>query len=322
INASLADGKQAIVFLNRRGYAPVATCKMCAFTPKCEHCDVSLTYHKGIDRLVCHYCGAIYPLPKVCPQCKEPAVEIYGYGTERMEDELEKALGDNVKVMRMDLDTTRNKDGYENIINDFSQGKADLLVGTQMVTKGLDFGNVNTVAITNADALINQPDFRASERAFNMISQVAGRAGRRDRQGTVAIQTRRLDYPILPYVVAHDYDGYYREELAERRKYNYPPFTRIIYIYIKHRDRRAVEEVAVAYGRRLRELFGNRVFGPEEPSVGRVQSLYIRKIMLKIEVEASMKKVKDIMRQTVVELRTSGMQAARSAIVYYDVDPY
>ncbi len=319
---SLAAGKQAIVFLNRRGYAPVATCKMCAYTPKCENCDVSLTYHKGIDRLVCHYCGAIYPLPKICPQCKEPAVEIYGYGTERMEDELEKSLGEDVKVMRMDLDTTRNKDGYENIISEFSQGKADLLVGTQMVTKGLDFGNVSTVAITSADALINQPDFRASERAFNMMSQVAGRAGRRDSRGIVAIQSRRLDYPILPYVVAHDFEGYYREELEERRKYNYPPFTRIIYIYIKHRDRHAVDEVAVAYGRRLRELFGNRVFGPEEPAIGRIQSLYIRKLMLKIEVEASMKKVKEIMRQTIVELRTCGMTAARSAIVYYDVDPY
>lgn len=322
IKDSVTDGRQAIVFLNRRGYAPVATCKMCAYTPKCEHCDVSLTYHKGIDKLVCHYCGAIYPLPKVCPSCREPSMEIYGYGTERMEDEVANILeGDNT-VLRMDLDTTRNKDGYENIISEFSKGKAQILVGTQMVTKGLDFGNVNAVAIVNSDALLNQPDFRASERAFNMMSQVAGRAGRRDKRGTVAIQTRTADHPIFPYVMAHDYVGFYEEELKERHKFNYPPFTRVIYIYLKHRDRHAIDELAVAYTRRLHELFGNRVFGPEEPSVGRIQALFIRKVMLKVEIQASMKKVKDILRNTLIEMRTSGMQAAKSAIVYYDVDPY
>lgn len=314
------EGSQAIIFLNRRGYAPVATCKMCAYTPKCEHCDVSLTYHKGIDKLVCHYCGALYPLPKVCPACREPAMEIHGYGTERMADEVAGAFGD-VTTLRMDLDTTRNKDGYENIISDFSQGKAQILVGTQMVTKGLDFGNVRAVAIVNADTLINQPDFRATERAFNMMSQVAGRAGRRDTRGIVAIQTRCPDHPVFPFVMAHDYEGFYNDELEQRRRFNYPPFTRVIYIYIKHRDRRAVDELAVAYGHRLRQLFGNRVFGPEEPAVGRVQTLYIRKLMLKVEVEASMKKVKEIMRQTIVEMRSSGMLAAKTAIVYYDVDP-
>ncbi|MCM1292382.1 MAG: primosomal protein N' [Bacteroides sp.] len=323
VKQAAGEGRQSILFLNRRGYAPVATCKMCAFTPKCEHCDVSLTYHKGIDKLVCHYCGAVYPLPTVCPACREPAMEIYGYGTERMEDEIEKTFGPDVSMMRMDLDTTRNKDGYENLINDFSQGKAQILVGTQMVTKGLDFGNVSTVGIINADALINQPDFRAAERAFNMMLQVAGRAGRRGDQGVVAIQTRRTDDThILPYVMAHDYEGFYRQELEERRKFNYPPFTRVIYIYLKHRDRHALDELAVAYGRRLRTLFGNRVFGPEEPSVARIQSLFIRKLMIKIEIEASMKKVKEILRQSVIEMRSSGMSAAKSAIVYYDVDPY
>lgn len=321
IRNAVSDGSsQAIIFLNRRGYAPVATCKMCAYTPKCEHCDVSLTYHKGIDRLVCHYCGAVYPLPPVCPACREPAMEIFGYGTERMADEVTACFGD-VSTLRMDLDTTRNKDGYENIINEFSQGRGRILVGTQMVTKGLDFGNVRAVAIVNSDALVNQPDFRASERAFNMMSQVAGRAGRRDTQGLVAIQTRCPDHPIFPYIMAHDYEGFYEEEVAQRRKFNYPPFTRVIYIYLKHRDRRAVDELAIAYGQRLRQLFGNRVAGPEEPAVGRIQTLYIRKLMLKIEVAASMKKVKEIMRDTLVEMRTSGMQAAKTAIVYYDVDP-
>lgn len=321
INNAVAAGQQAILFLNRRGYAPVAVCKMCAYTPKCEHCDVSLTYHKGIDRLVCHYCGAVYPLPTVCPACREPGIEVHGYGTERMEDEIENSFGD-AGILRMDLDTTRNKDGYEKIINEFSNGKAQILIGTQMVTKGLDFDRVKTVAIVNADALVNQPDFRANERAFNMMSQVAGRAGRRDERGLVAIQTRKPSLPIFAYVKAHDYIGFYNEEIEERRRYLYPPFTRLIYIYIKHRDRRAVDELAVAYGRRLRELFGNRVYGPEEPQVSRIQTLFIRKLMLKIETSASMKKVKDIMRQTLEEMHASRMQAVKSAIVYYDVDPY
>lgn len=322
VKEAIEQGQQAIMFLNRRGYAPVATCKMCAYTPKCEHCDVTLTYHKGIDRLVCHYCGTPYPLPKVCPACHEPAIEIFGYGTERMEDEVEKAFGSDVSMLRMDLDTTRNKDAYETIINDFSEGKANILIGTQMVTKGLDFDRVKAVAIINADAMLNQPDFRASERAFNMMMQVAGRAGRRGERGIVAIQTRTPDHPVFPFLMANDYTGFYAEELAERQRFNYPPFTRVIYIYLKHRDRYALDELAVAYGRRLRDLFGNRVFGPEEPTVSRVQSLFIRKLMLKVETAASMKKVRDVLRSLLVEIRNSGMQAARTAVVYYDVDPY
>ena len=320
IKTAVGRGEQAIVFLNRRGYAPVAQCKLCAWIPKCEHCDVSLTYHKRIDKLVCHYCGAIYPLPVTCPACREPSIEVYGYGTERMEDEISPVLAD-ATVLRMDLDTTRNKDGYEKIISDFSQGKAQVLVGTQMVTKGLDFDRVRTVAIVNADSLVNQPDFRASERAFNMISQVAGRAGRRDVRGTVMIQTRQPSHPIFPFITSHDYAGFYEAELLERGRYNYPPFTRLIYIYIKHRDPRAADELAVAHARRLRELFGNRVFGPEEPVVARVQTLYIRKIMLKIEVVASMKKVKQILRAAYEELHASRHPAVAGAIVYYDVDP-
>ncbi len=320
IKQSVDNGNQAIIFLNRRGYAPVAQCNQCAWIPKCEHCDVSLTYHKRIDKLVCHYCGSMYPLPTICPACKEPSIEVHGYGTERMEDEIAPALG-NVKTLRMDLDTTRNKDGYQQIISDFSQGKAQVLVGTQMVTKGLDFDKVSTVAIINADAMINQPDFRASERAFNMISQVAGRAGRRNSQGNVILQTRQPGHPIIPLIVNHDYSGFYETELDERRRFNYPPFTRLIYIYLKHRDPRALDELATAYGHRLRKLFGNRVFGPEEPTVSRVQTLYIRKIMLKIEVNASMKKVKDILRATFEEMHRSGMGAVKSAVIYYDVDP-
>ena len=321
VSRSVAEGGQAILFLNRRGYAPVATCKMCAWTPKCEHCDVTLTYHKYIDRLVCHYCGAVYPLPTLCPQCKEPAVEIYGYGTERMEDEVSQAFPD-AEIMRMDLDTTRNKDGYERIITDFSQGKAQILVGTQMVTKGLDFERVRTVGIVNADAMINQPDFRASERAFNMMSQVAGRAGRRGARGIVVIQTRDSSHPILPFVAAHDYRGFYESEILEREKYNYPPFTRLIYIYVKHRDRRTAEELAKTYAERLRQLFGTRIYGPEEPHVSRIQTLYIRKIMLKIELGASPKKVKQILRAVYEEMHARRVDGIKSAVIYYDVDPY
>lgn len=320
IKRAVDKKRQAIVFLNRRGYSPVAICKMCSYTPKCEHCDVTLTYHKRIDRLVCHYCGAMYPKTVVCPNCHEPGIETFGYGTERMTDEVVESL-DGATTLRMDLDTTRNKDGYESLITQFSQGKADILVGTQMVTKGLDFDRVDAVAVVNADALVSKPDFRASERAFNMMMQVAGRAGRRDDRGTVAIQTSQPDLPLYKFVSDHDYTKFYETELEERRKFNYPPFTRVINIYLKHRDRAMIEELAVAYGRRLRQLFGNRVFGPEEPVVGRIQALYIRKLMLKIETQASMKKVKDIMRQTFIEMHESGMQAAKGAIVYYDVDP-
>lgn len=318
--SAVEEGSQAIVFLNRRGYAPVAVCRQCAYVPKCEHCDVSLTYHKRIDKLVCHYCGALYPLPVTCPQCKEPAMEIHGYGTERMEDDIE-SLFEGAGILRMDLDTTRNKDGYENIINDFSCGKANILIGTQMVTKGLDFDRVSVVTVVNADAMINQPDFRSAERAFNMLMQVAGRAGRRGKRGIVAVQTAQPSHPVICYLRAHDYAGFYDDELAQRRKFNYPPFTRIIHIYIKHRDPRLLDELAAVHARRLRELFGNRVFGPEEPAVGRVQTLYIRKIMLKVELNASMSKVKEILRSAIEEMHAARLPGIKGAIVYYDVDP-
>lgn len=317
---ALKAGNQVIFFLNRRGFAPMATCRQCAWVPKCQFCDVSLTYHKRIDKLVCHYCGTPYNLPSICPACEQPTVEVVGYGTERIEEEVTEIFPDT-PVARMDLDTTRNKDGYQNIINDFSQGKAKILIGTQMVTKGLDFEGVSMVGIVNADAMLNQPDFHSSERTFNMIEQVAGRAGRRRTKGHVIIQTRQPNEKIYKYALDHDYEGFFNYEIAQRQRYNYPPFTRIIDIYIKHRDANAVNDVAVIYGRHLRELFGNRVFGPEEPSIGRIQSLYIRKIMLKIEINASMKKVKEILRNLFERLHDARIQAMRGAVIYYDVDP-
>lgn len=318
INDAASADRQTILFLNRRGFAPMARCKMCGYVPKCENCDVSLTYHHGIDRLVCHYCGTPYDLPRVCPACREPGLEIIGYGTERIEEEIAASFPD-IPVARLDRDTTRNKDDYERIIDEFSAGKDKMLVGTQMVTKGLDFGRVSVVGVINADATINQPDFRSAERAFNMLEQVAGRAGRRGDDGVVAIQTYTPSHPLFGFLVRHDYVGFYNHEIEERRLYNYPPFTRIINIYLKHREQGRLHVLAGAYGRRLRELFGNRVFGPEEPHVARIKQMHIMRIMIKIETEASMKKVKHILRETYIEMDAA--RALNGAQVYYDVDP-
>lgn len=318
INDAASADRQTILFLNRRGFAPMARCKMCGYVPKCENCDVSLTYHHGIDRLVCHYCGTPYDLPRVCPACREPGLEIIGYGTERIEEEIAASFPD-IPVARLDRDTTRNKDDYERIIDEFSAGKDKMLVGTQMVTKGLDFGRVSVVGVINADATINQPDFRSAERAFNMLEQVAGRAGRRGDDGVVAIQTYTPSHPLFGFLVSHDYVGFYNHEIEERRLYNYPPFTRIINIYLKHREQGRLHVLAGAYGRRLRELFGNRVFGPEEPHVARIKQMHIMRVMIKIETEASMKKVKHILRETYLEMDAA--RALNGAQVYYDVDP-
>lgn len=317
-NEALNNKNQIIVFHNRRGFAPMARCKQCAWTPKCEHCDVSLTYHRFQNQLICHYCGASYPLPTICPACKEPAVEILGYGTERIEEEVANLFPEH-KILRMDLDTTRNKDNYENIIEDFSNHKADILVGTQMVTKGLDFGGVSLVAVLNADRLINFPDFRSAERAYNMLEQVSGRAGRRNTQGKVIVQTSNPSHPIIDFLKNHDYTGFFNHEIKERKEFNYPPFTRVIYIYLKHRDNNTLSEIATIYASHLRQLFGNRVFGPEEPIISRIQSLYIRKIMLKVETNASMAKVKKILRNTYEQMHQ--LPRMKGTIVYYDVDP-
>lgn len=316
----LDRGSQIILFQNRRGYAPLARCRQCAWVPRCEHCDVALTYHSHLRQLQCHYCGAVYPLPKVCPQCHEPAIEIIGYGTERVEEEVE-ANFKGKRILRMDLDSTRSKDAYANIIDDFSEGKARILVGTQMVTKGLDFAGVEMVGILNADSLINMPDFRASERAFNMLEQVSGRSGRREnQQGVVVIQSYQPAHPIISFVRQHDFQGFFNHEIEQRKAFAYPPFSRIIYIYLKHRDIAALKSITGIYADYLRKLFGTRVFGPEEPLVGRIQGLFIRKIMLKVEVNASMSKVKELLRQAIVDL--SGIKEMRSAQIYYDVDPF
>lgn len=316
---ALSAGKQVIFFQNRRGYAPMVRCRQCAWVPRCECCDVSLTYHRALRQLQCHYCGAVYPLPQVCPQCHEPAIEEIGYGTERVEEEIQNFLPDT-PILRMDLDSTRNKHSYEQIIDAFSEGKARVLVGTQMVTKGLDFKDVEMVGVLNADAVINHPDFRSCERGFNMLEQVSGRAGRRDgHRGRVVVQTYQPEHPILRFVANHDYNGFYDTEIEQRRRHFYPPFARLIYIYIKHRDRMTLSRLADNYARRLRQLLGGRVFGPDEPAVSRVQNLYIRRIMLKIEPDASVKAIKDLLRSTYIDLHAD--RDMRQAVLYYDVDP-
>lgn len=316
----LAENRQVIFFHNRRGYSPRAHCRMCQFIPKCDFCDVALTYHRFGNFLQCHYCGAIYPVPKVCPACHEPTIEITGYGTERIEDDIAAKFPDS-RILRMDLDTTRNKDAYANIIDKFSEHKADILVGTQMVSKGLDFGNVGLVTVVNADTVINFPDFRSAERAFNMLEQVAGRAGRRaDNPGRVVIQTYQPTHPVIQFVCRHDYLGFYNHELMERRRFFYPPFARIIIITLKHRSADVVAHLAEDYANQLRQQLGNRVKGPIEPAVSRIASLFIRQIMLRIEPEASLQQVKAILRAQYLRFNSSPDTRSKIAI-HYDVDP-
>ncbi|MDE6792738.1 MAG: primosomal protein N', partial [Muribaculaceae bacterium] len=315
---TLKSKRQAIMFQNRRGFAPVVVCDQCGWSPKCRDCDVSLVYHKNSGLLRCHYCGYTQMLPKLCPACGQNGIRIFGYGTERIAEELHQEF-DGYRVARMDLDTTRNKDAYQEIIEEFARHETDILVGTQMVSKGLDFGDVTTVGVLNADTLLNFPDFRSNERAFNMLEQVAGRAGRRQDKGVVMIQTVKPDHEVLKYVKAHDYEGYYLHEITDRQKYGYPPFTKIINVYLKNRDSLSCDRAAIAFAMSLRKVFGERVLGPEKPFVSRVATYYLQSIMLKVEAGASMKKVKDLLRRILAEI--SSNPDIKSSIVYYDVDP-
>lgn len=314
---AMADKRQAILFQNRRGFAPVVVCDQCGWSPKCVNCDVSLVYHKNTALLRCHYCGHSQTLPPLCPACGQNSVRIFGYGTERIAEEMHQEF-EGYRVARMDLDSTRNKDAYQEIIEEFARHETDILVGTQMVSKGLDFGDVRVVGVLNADTLLNFPDFRSNERAFNMLEQVAGRAGRRKEKGTVVIQTANPDHEILKYVKGHDYRAYYNAEIADRSRFAYPPFTKVINIYLKNKDREACDRGAVFFTLALRKVFGERVLGPEKPFVSRVATWYLQSIMLKIEAGASMKKVKDLLRQILASV--SANPDIRTSVIYYDVD--
>jgi primosomal protein N' (replication factor Y) len=318
IRETLERKEQVILFQNRRGFAPMIMCSNCGWTPKCTNCDVSLTFHKNTHQLTCHYCGYTYQVPEKCPSCGGTELTDRGYGTERIEDRILE-LFPKVRVARMDLDTTRTKGAYERIIGDFSAGKTDILIGTQMVTKGLDFDRVSLVGILDADTMLNHPDFRAYEYAFMMMAQVSGRAGRKGSQGRVMLQTRHADMPLIGQVVKNDYLGFYNDVLPEREMFHYPPYTRLIYIYLKHRDNKTVEDAAQRLAYALRKSFGDRVLGPDKPSVARIKTLFIRKIMMKMEISSSIDGVRHILRQAQSDI-LSGKRFA-TVQIYYDVDP-
>lgn len=315
---TIKRGRQAIMFQNRRGFAPLIQCTQCGWQPKCQYCDVSMVYHKSIDVMSCHYCGYQMHLPRLCPACGQNSVRIGGYGTERIAEHLHSHFPE-ARVSRMDLDTTRNKDAYQEIIEDFAGHNTDILIGTQMVSKGLDFANVSMVGVVNADSLLHFPDFRANERAFNMLVQVAGRAGRRNEQGQVFIQTSDAANPLLKFISSQDYSGYYEYELEQRRRFGYPPFTKIIMLYVKHREEAEAVRLATRYAGELQKVFGTRVLGPAKPSVARISNYYIQTIMLKIEAVASMIKVKKLLFE--IYSRMAADRSFRNAQVYYDVDP-
>lgn len=318
MRGALKREEQVILFQNRRGFAPMVECRECAWIPKCTQCDVSLTYHKRDNRLVCHYCGYSCEVPHICPACLQPTIEVRGFGTERIEEDVETLFPDT-QLARMDMDTTRSRNAYQDIIDDFASGKSKILIGTQMVTKGLDFDRVSIVGILSADSMLSFPDFRAHERAFQMMAQVAGRSGRGKSKGVVLLQTSQPDLPLIAQVINHDYRGMYNDQVEQRKNFGYPPFTRLIYIYLKHRDEAMLDTLSQRYSTMLRKVFANRVLGPDNPPVARIQSLYIRKIMLKVETTASMSQVKDLLRQIYEHSLTDNN--FKSLMLYYDVDP-
>jgi primosomal protein N' (replication factor Y) len=318
IEQVLAKGEQAILFQNRRGFAPFIECNECAWVPKCEYCDVSLTYHKHNNQLVCHYCGYAIQSPSHCLACGSPALETKGFGTEKVEEELS-IFFPNARIERMDLDSTRSKFSYDRIISEFETGKIDILIGTQMVTKGLDFDGVSLVGILNADNMLNFPDFRAYERSYQLMSQVSGRAGRKNRQGLVMIQTAQSKHPIIDLVVNTDYTGMYSTQLNERKAFKYPPFYRLINISLKHRDQATVKSAAEILASGLKEQLGNNVLGPESPPINRIQGMYIMNILVKIARETSALRVKGMISYFIDHLKQK--QEFRALVVAPDVDP-
>lgn len=318
MRTALRNKKQVLLFQNRRGFAPMVECKMCGWVPKCKNCDVSLTYHRSMNLLTCHYCGYTYPVPKQCPNCESTELLGRGYGTEKIEDRV-RELFPEARIARMDLDTTRSAGAYGRIIDDFSCGRTDILIGTQMITKGLDFSGVTVVGILNADTMLNYPDFRAYEQAFQMLSQVSGRAGRRDERGLVILQTKSAELPVIQQVVAGDFQTFARDLLEERSMFRYPPFYHLVYVYLRHRNEQLVDSAAIEMASRLRQAFADRVLGPDKPAVARVKTESIRKIVIKLEQGINL----PLARQCMAEARTQLLQDKRYAAmtVFFDVDP-
>ena len=318
VREALERGEQAILFQNRRGYAPMIECKQCGWVPHCQHCDVSLTFHRNLNQLTCHYCGHTYQVPTECPNCGCTQLQTRGYGTEKIEAEVHDIFPE-ARIARMDLDTTRSRQAYERIINDFSAGRTNLLIGTQMISKGLDFDKVSVVGILNADTMLNYPDFRAYEQAFMMMAQVSGRAGRKGKRGLVILQTKSPELPLIAQVVRNDYTAFYRSLIAERQQFRYPPYYRLIYVYLKHRQDAVVAAAGMEMGALLRQWFSGRVLGPDKPGISKVKSLSIRKIVLKFEPSLNMAEVRKYLALAQQQL----LQAKRysSLQIYYDVDP-
>jgi primosomal protein N' (replication factor Y) len=317
---ALAKKEQVILFQNRRGYVPILICKTCGNTPKCINCDVSLTYHKTSNKMHCHYCGYQEDNIVKCLACGSTHIEQKGYGTEKIEDDI-KILLPNFNVGRMDYDTTRNKNGHQHILSTFEEGKIDILVGTQMVAKGLDFGNVSTIGIINADTMLKFPDFRAYERTYQMLAQVAGRAGRRDKQGKVIIQAYDVKNRIIQQVVDNDFDGMFSDELAERKQFAYPPYTRIIQIDVKHKDFLKLQAIADYFAIELRKILGDKVLGPQIPLVGRIRTYYIQTIMIKVDKQTqSIVKVKELLKIKLAAFYENKLN--KGGFLSVDVDPY
>ena len=318
VREALEHGEQAILFQNRRGYAPVIECKQCGWVPHCQHCDVSLTLHRNLNQLTCHYCGYTYLVPTECPACGCQELRTKGYGTEKIEAEVQDIFPE-ARIARMDLDTTRSRSAYERIISDFASGRTNLLIGTQMISKGLDFDKVSVVGILNADSMLNYPDFRAYEHAFMMMAQVSGRAGRKGKRGLVVLQTKSPDLPIIQQVVRNDYAAHYQSLIAERQQFHYPPYYRLVYVYLKHKQDWVVDTAAAEMASRLRQWFGARLLGPDKPAVAKVKSLSIRKLVLKLELGINMGDVRKYLalaqQQMLQDKRYVSLQ------IYYDVDP-
>ncbi|HTN22088.1 MAG TPA: primosomal protein N' [Pelobium sp.] len=320
INQTLGLKEQVILFQNRRGYVPILICKTCGNTPKCINCDVSLTYHKASGKLHCHYCGYKEDNITECPACASKHIEYKGLGTEKIEDDLKVILPD-VNIARMDYDTTRNKNAHQIILNNFEERKIDILVGTQMVAKGLDFENITLIGIINADSIIQFPDFRAYERSFQLLSQVAGRAGRRSKQGKVIIQTYDTKHRVIQQVVDNDYEGMYREEMIERAQFKYPPFFKIIQINIKHKDLGVLLRISENFAKLLRHHLGDMVLGPHSPLVGRVRNYYIQTITIKIDWKSqSLVKIKSLLKEQISVFEAD--KENKGVFVVIDVDPY
>lgn len=318
IREAIERGEQAILFQNRRGFAPMIECMQCGWVPRCEHCDVSLTFHRNMNTLTCHYCGFTYTVPHECPACGNTELKSRGAGTEKIEDTIREIFPE-ARVARMDLDTTRTRNAYGRIISDFSAGKTNILVGTQMISKGLDFGRVSVVGILDADSMMNYPDFRAYEQAYMMMAQVAGRAGRRGRRGLVVLQTKSPDVPLIGQVVNNDYASLYADLKSERTAFRYPPFRNLIYIYLKHRNDDTVNTASIELGSLLRSWFADRVLGPDKPAVAKVKTLNIRKIVLKLEPGIDRREVRRYLLMAQERLTTDKRYA--SLQIYFDVDP-